>query len=468
MYPLYAHPHAPTRSFLNIYRLAGLPLLLCLACLVLGACSHTGAGKDALLKDLRTLPQHSDAYYPKQEGCQPLMSRQTQNAMYLRFRENWFSPWQRETPVSRKDSILWPVDAFRNSTLYGPNLRPLPADWLEKAAARADMDTFPNTRLRGISVNNTVLRALPTDQPAFRDPKQAGEGFPFDYMQNTAIWAATPLFLAHTSADGEWIFAEAPHVSGWIPARDVAYVDDALARTFSSAPLLAVIRDRSALHDDFGLFRFQGRIGCVLPLMTRSRRGWETLLPVRNIFGQASAVPAVVATSAATPMPWPMTRHNMSLLINQLTGQPYGWGGLYGHRDCSSSQLDLFTPFGLGLPRNSRDQAANGQVIALEGLSPQEKEALILEKGLPFRTLIGMPGHIMLYLGKYDGRAVVFHTTWGVKTLEDGNWGPRREGRHLVGRGVISTLSLGRELSGLKHSQGRLTYPLATMTLLGR
>ena len=378
------------------------------------------------------------------------------------FRESWFSPWEREHPASNPEQVLWPVDAYKQKILFGANLRPLPAQWLTDLAAGADMQSFPNTRLRGITVANTSMRALPTDQPAFLDPSRAGEGFPFDYMQNTTVWAATPLFLAHTSADGTWIFAETPYASGWIPACDVAYVDDTFARIFQAAPLLAVVRDHTPLEDDFGLFRFQARIGCVLPLVTRSHRGWETLLPVRNIFGQAAAVPALLRPEWAQPVPWPLTRNNMAVLLDQMIGQPYGWGGMYGGRDCSASLLDLFIPFGLSLPRNSQDQARSGKIIPLDALAPDAKEQMVLERGRPFLTLLGMPGHIMLYLGEYKGRAVAFHATWGVKTSWRG-----QEGRHIIGRGVVSTLSLGMDLPHAKQPEGDLAQRLTSMTLLG-
>ena len=37
-------------------------------------------------------------------------------------------------------------------------------------------------------------------------------------------------------------------------------------------------------------------------------------------------------------------------------GVKYGWGGIDGGRDCSSTIKDLLTPFGIWLPRDSKDQ----------------------------------------------------------------------------------------------------------------
>ena len=44
----------------------------------------------------------------------------------------------------------------------------------------------------------------------------------------------------------------------------------------------------------------------------------------------------------------------------------------------------------------------------------------------------------MLYVGKHNGRAIIFHNVWGIKTIKDSI-----EGRLIVGRPVFSTLELG-------------------------
>jgi hypothetical protein len=143
-------------------------------------------------------------------------------------------------------------------------------------------------------------------------------------------------------------------------------------------------------------------------------------------------------------------------------GQPYGWGGLYGNRDCSATLQDLFTPFGIELPRNSRDQIEAGPAVDLSGLDREAKLARIREAGVPWRTLLYKPGHILLYLGELDGEPVALHTMWGVKTR--GPWG--REGRRVVGATVITTLSPGTELDRLAPD-GDLLESLTALRVLG-
>jgi len=56
-------------------------------------------------------------------------------------------------------------------------------------------------------------------------------------------------------------------------------------------------------------------------------------------------------------------------------------------------------------------------------------------------TLIRTEGHIMLCIGSYQGRAVVFHNTWGVPTRDLQG----REGKKIIGRSIVSTLYLGMD-----------------------
>ena len=57
------------------------------------------------------------------------------------------------------------------------------------------------------------------------------------------------------------------------------------------------------------------------------------------------------------------TKENLNMIVREVSKTNYGWGGLYGQRDCSSMLRDLYAPFGIWLPRNSSRQAKIGKVI---------------------------------------------------------------------------------------------------------
>jgi hypothetical protein len=151
----------------------------------------------------------------------------------------------------------------------------------------------------------------------------------------------------------------------------------------------------------------------------------------------------VIPKIDAALKPLPLTPWNLASIADELIRQPYGWGGMYQDRDCSAMIKDLFAPFGLMLPRHSSHQAKSGfHYTNLGGLSSSQKERTVIQNGIPFLTLLGLPGHIVLYIGHEDGRALVFQNLWGIRTK--GFFG--KEGRKIIGQAVITTLSPGGEL----------------------
>lgn len=52
-----------------------------------------------------------------------------------------------------------------------------------------------NSNNRAIAIDNLHARALPTNDVHFYSNKIAGQGYPFDNLQETAIWAGTPLYV---------------------------------------------------------------------------------------------------------------------------------------------------------------------------------------------------------------------------------------------------------------------------------
>ena len=202
----------------------------------------------------------------------------------------------------------------------------------------------------------------------------------------------------------------------------------------------------------------------LLPLETRAETSVHLLAPVADASRRASVTHVRLLDRDAAPVPLPFSEDQLAKVINEILGQPYGWGGLGGYRDCSSTILDVFLPFALPLPRNSRSQAGAGKNVTIEQLSPAEKRERILAMAAPFRTILNLDGHNMLYLGVFEGSPVAFHTIWGLRTESADE---SSAGRYLIGKSVITSLSPGRELSALSRSRGDLLSRIRSFTLLG-
>ena len=99
----------------------------------------------------------------------------------------------------------------------------------------------------------------------------------------------------------------------------------------------------------------------------------------------------------------------------------------------------------------SSDEAAVMQAstfIDLSHLSKTEKTNVLLQKGIPFFTIIHLPGHILLYLGKTHDDIFVFHDMWGLRTKNLFS----QEGRKIVGKTVITPITFGKQYYDVKKT----------------
>lgn len=412
------------------------------------------------VEDLIRIPQDARAFVTV--GDSPIL--ESPEGFSREFEAYWYRPWDRRKPPTCSAEVVgWAAAAFASRPVFGPNLVEISSRHLDALVRNGRLDKYPSERRYAITIRNTAARALPSADPFFFDFREAGEGYPFDYNQNSAIWAGTPIRVSHTSADGRFVAAESPYTCGWIDSRDIAYVDEAFIKRFRSSRLAAIRRDWMALSDSKG-FLFDGRIGMLLPVLGRKGEEFRLGAPRAGSSGRAQWAEVRVAAPDAGIAPLPFTERELAELMNEIAGQPYAWGGLGGYRDCSSTVLDLFVPLGLPLPRNSSQQAEAGKNVSLAGLAADQKKKRIHNEARPFRTLLNVPGHVLLYLGTFEGEPVAFHTIWGLRTASPDE---SSAGRHLIGKSVITTLSPGMELESLSPSKGNILERIDSYTLLG-
>ena len=414
------------------------------------------------LDDLAKIPQDATAF--AETGGPPIL--EVDERRLREFEDYWYGPWERARAgdLYSRGVQFGLQNHFQNSRSLGPTCWKSPPPMLKASRRTRNSGNIPVEPYTGSQseTHRCARFLLPTR--SFYDFRKAGEGYPFDYNQNSAVWAGTPLFLSHISQDGRFLAAESPYACGWIDLRDIAYVDEQFVAKYRSANLAAVGRDRIPISSDRTGFLFQGRIGMLLPMATGAETGVHLLAPVADASRRASMTHVRLLDRDAAPFPLPSSEDQLAKVINEILGQPYGWGGLGGYRDCSSTILDVFLPFALPLPRNSRSQASAGRNVTVEQLSLAEKREHILATAVPFRTILNLDGHNMLYLGVFEGSPVAFHTIWGLKTesADESN-----SGRYLIGKSVITSLSPGRELSELSRCRGDLLSRIRSFTLLG-
>jgi NLPC_P60 stabilising domain, N term/SH3 domain (SH3b1 type) len=123
---------------------------------------------------------------------------------------------------------------------YGENFRPHDKAWIDAIAQNMAVDQFTQQAAytperRAIATGNLLVRELPTMDPSFYDRHLAGEGYPFDNLQISAVRPGTPLYVLGTSADGAWRYVQTPDVQGWVRSDGVALTDDRFVDTWRAA-----------------------------------------------------------------------------------------------------------------------------------------------------------------------------------------------------------------------------------------
>jgi len=377
-------------------------------------------------------------YYLNDKFDQPVLPSREQEVRADRARGRFFLPWTEEGFRHSKEDLLWPFKAYLPGRVYDEAGTLRPKGWFEELYDKANVGAFGSVNAPGVTLAEADLRSFPTCEPAFLSPDLPGEGYPFDYGQVSHVNAGEPIRISHFSADSLWAYVETSFAAGWIDVGKIAYVNEEAIKKCLQMPMAVAVKDNKTASED-GRILFNVKVGALFPLNKELLYELEVLVPTGKD-KKGFAMFDCVRLPKETVKRWPVefTQWNAATLINEMIGESYGWGGLFGKRDCSATTRDFFLPFGVWLPRNSRAQAESGSFISLDGLTGPQKERLIIERGTPFASLLYKPGHIMLYVGTYRGKAIVFHNLWGIKTYVKG-----KEGRYVIGRSVLSTLDIG-------------------------
>ncbi|MGD0277995.1 MAG: NlpC/P60 family N-terminal domain-containing protein [Smithella sp.] len=416
------------------------------------------------IKDVRDLPQDHTAYVnntPQEKNIIPSEAQAKSNEDY---NTTYFSVWHILQPAhSSPEKLSLIFKKFAANPGYGENKKKHSAAWLKKLQQNASLDNYPNALQPAITTRNTNLRMLPTQGPHFYSSEGDIAGWPFDNLQISSVTANTPIIIFHLSADKSWALVETSFAFGWMPVEDYARVDDNFIKMWESGRYAVIIKDKASIFDADGNFSLRTSIGQIFPLVNETADQLEILTATADKNNWAVIKHSLVSRQVITPKPLLFTYINAVKIANELIDEPYGWGGLYGNRDCSSMTRDFFAPFGIWLPRHSEDQAKKaGAYINLQNLDPDQKEKIILEQGIPYLSLLWRKGHIMLYIGEQNGRALIFHNVWGLKTIDFTG----KEGRKIIGKAVITTLYPGAELYSLDPRDGLLIKTISGMTVL--
>ncbi len=401
-----------------------------------------------VVADMKNIPQNP-AFYAKQ--IKPF-SKSKQQKLDEAFNKKYFEPWDLKQIDIPKEDFGWETRFITKKPIYRENGKVIPPYRYNKWLRNAQMDQLDSKKYKAITIRRTDLKALPTSAAFYRDPKRVGEGFPFDYNQNSALHINVPLYISHFSKDRRWAYVRASYSFGWVKISDLALVNNAFIQKFKNGKYAMTIKDNLRLYDDKKRSFSIVKLGALFPI---SADGQSYLTARRNAKGQArvhkvqAGAPHIIAQK-----PLPFTPENVAMLAKEFYGEPYGWGGSYECRDCSATTRDFLGAFGIFLRRNSSKQAKDGQQIKIRNWVKSYKKQFIIQNAKPFRSLLYVPGHIVLYLGQYKGEPVIMHTYWGIR---------KNDGTKLItGRTIITTTEPGKERADVKE-RSKLINTLKTI-----
>lgn len=434
---------------------------------------------------------------PRHLPAKPLMSREAQNAQFKNFYQQYLLPWDRSyiTKILKSDmqaAQSFILEDYDNSKIKIEsnkgrpqcNDQPYTETWLAELKTSMNLVQFSSMnydpRNSGIALTNLNGRALPTEQRYFHDCNFPGEGDSFDYLQVSALWAGTPVYILGETLNHEWYLIASPDFIAWVKSDGIARVDNNFIVAFKQAAKKLVAINApinntklTIADESTHTLRFTAYIGAVFPLLQEDEEGFHVFIPVRNAMHQdyAQIERAFLKKSDAVLMPLSPTVSHFIEVINNMKGMDYGWGGLNINNpaeftyDCSAELKSLYTPFGIWLPRHSSEQVNPVRILgSVFDFSKDDTVTRInhlTEKDVqgsdhPFTTIVYIGGHVFMYLGSYinpdlknnEPVPLTYQNVWGLRP--DLASGP--DGRYVLGKAVLLPL--------LAHYPEQYPYPV--------
>jgi len=362
-----------------------------------------------------------------------VMSKREQKQYDDRYNKKFFKPWFRKSMGLSRKERTWQF-TFAKQRVYTRYRKRLPKKWFTYQIRNSNFKAYSSVLKPAITLRHTDLKIYPTKQDFYYDPKRTGEGFPFDYNQNSSVNINTPLLVSHYSKDKRWVYIRCSYAYGWLPVKDIAFVTKSFKKKFMNHNYAVSIKDNLFIKDKN--FKTIVKLGTIFPIDRKSKK---YMIASKNRKGYAQI--KLVRTSKkwiVAKKPIAFTASNVALISKQLVGEPYGWGGKLEARDCSSLTKDFFAPFGIFLRRNSKQQSYDGKrVTKIRWLSAKKKKEIILRKAKPFRSLLYVGGHVTLYVGQKKGEPIILHNYWGSRL--------KNRKKRVYARAIMTTTEIGKE-----------------------
>ncbi|MEN8303977.1 MAG: SH3 domain-containing protein, partial [Campylobacterota bacterium] len=245
------------------------------------------------------------------------------------FEKQYFSVWNSPETLGDKDSIQWAFNTFKFGKSYAENLQLHEQEFFDTMKSNANFENYLNINKKAISLKEVDIRAFPTDRPLLRDPKKAGEGFPFDYLQNSTIHANKPLLVTHYSNDREWVHVFSSFAYGWIKVNEIAFLEKKHTDLWQKAEQILVTKENEPIYSVEGEFLFKSKIGMMFALIDEDESHYTVLTVSSYKNREPLFLKSKISKRSSHKGILSFSSENMDLIIDEILQSNYGWGGMY-------------------------------------------------------------------------------------------------------------------------------------------
>ncbi|AXA84227.1 NlpC-P60 family protein [Lysobacter oculi] len=333
-------------------------------------------------------------------------------------------------PGSEVRAMIAKLSKLPTNPRYDIKGKQIPAATLDGWLRDAALDAVPaSVEARPALVTRRAdLRSFPTATRVF---SRAGDT-DIDRFQESALFPGTPVRVLHESRDRDWVFVLSPRYAAWMRRDHLALGSAADVFAYATRePWLLVTGTRVETvytPEQPQLSRLSLDMGTRVPLLAdwpddkpvngQLPAGAHVIeLPVRDAGGRLTLSAALLPKSADVSTQYlPLTPRGVLTQGFKFLGERYGWGHSYDARDCSGFVSEVYSGFGVKMPRNTSDQGKSPAFNTLpvpESMSRDDRLAML--KTLQPGDLVYIPGHVMMVVGHENGLTYVIHDTPGVR-----------------------------------------------------
>ncbi len=428
-----------------------------IASLALCAC---GANESTPSNDTEKVNADSPDYWiEKAENVDKILMTQNEikaqnDAMMSQWGTDWYSGYYDVCAFPETIDKEWLTTricylGLRDKTLYKDGEVVTKEQW-DAYYDNLNLEKIDSKVKYAVLVDNAAAYDLPTAD-VLASSATAGAS---NTLQQTTLKINEPVVVLHQSSDEKWLYVVANEYIGWVKEEFCAYCNDYVQweayvkweNAQDAKGFLMVCKD-TVLEATKQTIYMGSRLeiakeGEGVDSNATENYDYVVRIPEKDENGLLAYSYAGVNKSDAYSEGYlAYTRENIVKLAFQELGEPYGWGGANGDRDCSMYIKDIYACFGIEMPRNSRLQMA--VPIYGESLSGKtEADISARMENAHMGDVLGISGHVMLYLGKANGQHYVISmlSSYVPETVKE-NFGDHVEAVNQV---QVNTLDVRR------------------------